>query len=114
VIFLNAGEDETRSSWLFSMVPVSHGVSNDDDSVSSSVASGMSSSGPGSEKLAESGLVIKGRGDIEVKQWDKVFGEGGALGSRGRERVSTVRSLRVVLWTGEGTVESAEPCTEAY
>lgn len=67
MISLNTGEGETRPSWLFSMVPVSHGViaPANDDSVSPSVASGISS---GSEKPTESGLVIKGRGESVVRR----------------------------------------------
>ena len=68
--------------------------------------------------------MIKGRGDRPVRRWVRVFGEGGAFGSRMRERPSAVRrgkvsvweaalSLRVVLCTGEGTVESAEPAESA-
>ena len=71
MIPLDSGGDEARPSWLFSMVPLSsHGLSApaNDDSVSPSVASGISSSGPGSEKLTESGLVIKGRGDRVVRR----------------------------------------------
>ncbi len=95
MIWLNAGEDESNSSWLFSMIPVSHGVSspaNDDgDSVSSSVAPGISSS----EKPTESGLVITDRGDRAVRRLVRVFGEGGAFGSRRRERMSAVRMGKV-------------------
>jgi hypothetical protein len=92
------------------------------DPVSSSVTSGISSSGSCTVKSSEGGLVFGGRGDSVVKRYLSVVGEGGAFGSRGWERIAGVAvgimasretyanwSLRVVLCTGEGIVESAVP-----
>lgn len=70
--------------------------------------------------------MSKGRGDSAAKRCLKVLGEGGAFESRWWERISAVTveiisseeaccatgtdwSLRVVLCTGEGIVESAVP-----